>query len=129
MKHWKDEKGKRWYKTEHIRVTRLFRYHVATTHNPRGRIHRMICAYCKPNTQTTESQAHHINYQFPFVIVWVCVSCHRKIEAGVLIVTPSKICDYTELVRPILRPATSAAMLAFHAEQLDPSSDTSKTPF
>lgn len=29
MKHWRDQKGKRWYKSAHIRVTRLFRYHVA----------------------------------------------------------------------------------------------------
>lgn len=126
MKHWRDQKGKRWYKSKHIRVTRLFRYHVATGYNPRGRILRMICAYCKPHTQGTPSQFHHVNYEFPFVGVWVCVSHHRKIELGTTKITPSKLCDYTELVRPILRPATALAMRAFHAERDLP---TANTPF
>lgn len=120
MKHWRDQKGKRWYKTEHVRVTRMFRYHVNTRHNPRGRIFRMLCQFCKPNTQITVSQFHHISYAHPFVGVWCCVSCHRKIEVGAIKIGPSKVCDYTALVAPILRPATAEAARAFSTEKNTP---------
>jgi hypothetical protein len=112
---WSDKK--KFYTTDRARASRLFRYHVVTKYNPRGRIHRMICQWCPPNAQITLSQFHHVNYAFPFVGVWVCCSCHRKIEAGSISITVSKLCDYTELVRPILRPAISAALRAFHADR------------
>jgi hypothetical protein len=110
MKGWRDRAGKRWYTSEHERVSRLFRYHVNTRGNPRGRIHRMMCAFCKVNEQDSISQFHHLDYARPFVGVWVCVSHHRKIEAGTAKVTPSKVFDYTGLVAPLLRAATSKAL-------------------
>lgn len=114
MKGWRDRKKGDYGPDD--RVRRLFRGHVATPSHPRGRIVRLICAFCKPNKQITPSQFHHLNYAHPFVGVWTCTSCHRKIELGTLNITSSKICDYTALVQPVLRPATSAAMREYSKE-------------
>lgn len=29
-------------------------------------------------------QAHHLNYEYPLLIVWVCAGCHRKIHNGTI---------------------------------------------
>jgi hypothetical protein len=118
VKFWRDKDGKRWYTSERVRVTRLFRYHVNTKSNPRGRILRMLCAFCLPNKQITISQFHHVDYKKPFRGVWVCESHHRKIELGTTKITEHKICDYTALVAPLLRPATSVAMRASHVKKI-----------
>lgn len=115
MKGWRDRKKGDY--SEHDRVRRLFRYHIRSNYNPKGRIVRLICQWCKPNTQITESEFHHINYEFPFVGCWACRSCHRKIELGTIVISAAKLLDYTPLVRGILRPATSAALRAFNAEK------------
>lgn len=115
MKGWRDRK-KGGY-SEHDRVRRLFRYHVCTRHNPRGRIVRLICQFCPANKQLTPSEFHHVSYTHPFVGVWACKSCHRKIEAGTIKITKATLLDYTPLVRGILRPATSAALRSFHMER------------
>lgn len=124
MRGWDAWKKKRGY-DERQRVSRLFRYHVNTRYNPRGRIFRMICSYCKPNTQTSISQFHHVDYKKPFRGVWTCEECHRKIEREELKISPYMICDYTLLVAPRLRPATSAAMRAFR----DQNKALAATPF
>jgi hypothetical protein len=70
----------------------------------------MLCQFCPPNAQKTISQFHHVNYKLPFVGVWACESHHRKIEVGSTVIRCKHICDYTILVRPILRPAHSHIM-------------------
>lgn len=117
MKYFRDSDGKRVYTSDHIRVTRRFRYHVSSRYNPRGRIHRQLCVFCPPNEQKSLSQFHHIDYNLPFAGVWVCVSCHRKIEAGTLTIKPRMVHDYTQLVAPILNPKMMQSARKFHSRK------------
>lgn len=92
-----------------VRAARMFRYHVHTASNPRGRIFRLPYAFCGfDGDQLTESEAHHIDYDRPFVIVWVCYKHHRAIERGEIKVTKTRVCDYTSLVAPLLKPGLRA---------------------
>jgi hypothetical protein len=99
---WTTKAGKRWNKTERDRVSRRFRYHVRTTSNPRGRIHREGC-FWHPEV---EAEAHHIDYTKPFVVVWAGGSCgcHRRVDHGSLKVPKKAIFDYTSLVSVVARP-------------------------
>jgi hypothetical protein len=118
MKHWRDSKGRRWYSSPQMRAARLFRYHVNTrNYNPRGRIHRELCAFCKIDDQLTPSQAHHIDYSRPFVVVWCCQSHHRKIEYGTVEIKKWMIHDYTSLVASVLKPRLSDSMRRFQKQR------------
>lgn len=121
----KRKDGKRIYDSERERATRFFRGHIFTPKNPRGRIVRLLCQFCKPNEQTSISQFHHPDYKRPFFGVWCCESHHRQIDHGSLIVHPSKWCDYASLVENILRPGASVTLRALAAGlRVVPSQDT-----
>lgn len=45
-----------------------------------------------------QTEAHHVDYDLPYVVVWVCGSCHRRIETGDVNVKKLWIYDYTSLV-------------------------------
>lgn len=87
------------------RYERRFRGHVQTLSNPKGRIVRLPCAFFV-DCGSYVAEAHHIKYEpdWTFIVVWTCASCHRKVEYGSLRVGKRQICDYTSLVRNILRP-------------------------
>lgn len=39
----------------------------------RGKLFKTICSKCgNPNTQ-----AHHVDYNKPLIVVWLCVNCHK----------------------------------------------------
>lgn len=82
------------------RYQRRFRHHILCNSNPKGRIVRLPCTFC--GDMATE--AHHLRYEpdWAFIIVWTCVSCHRKVEHGSLKVYKKHVCDYTALV--VARP-------------------------
>lgn len=85
-----------WNSFEKTRVARRFRYHVRTKKNPDGRIEREACAFCRHFFARIE--AHHVDYNRPFLVVWVCVSCHRKVEHGTLKVLKKHLRDYSGMV-------------------------------
>lgn len=114
-------------RTDRERVARLFRHHIATRWNPRGRIVRLICAFCKPNTQETPSQAHHVDYARPFLVCWACERHHRAIKRKDVKVTKAKLCDYTSLVTNLLRPGASVTLRARAARK--PLRPTGTAPF
>lgn len=83
------------------RMARRFRHHVRTEKNPGGRIHRETsCALwrIKGMTHNGKIEAHHISYDKPFVVAWLCVACHRRVEHGTFRLLQKHICDYTSLV-------------------------------
>lgn len=100
---WKTPAGARWNKADRIRASRMFRHHVQSTWNPRGRIVRLPCAFEPFGHQLKESEAHHVDYDKPFVICWVCPDCHRAIERGEKKVTKTRIYDYTSLVESVVK--------------------------
>jgi hypothetical protein len=54
----------------------------------RGKILRQPCQFCA----NPKSEAHHLVYDFPFVIVWACINHHRQIhreaQAMATVITP-----------------------------------------
>ena len=90
------------------RVQRRFRHHIRTNWNPKGRIRREICAFCENPHLPTE--AHHVDYTRPFLVVWVCTSCHRRLEHGSLRVRKRDLWDYSSLVqqKPALQKTNQA---------------------
>lgn len=77
-----------------IRARRRFRHHVRSGWNPKGRIHKESCCKCGD----WNAEAHHLDYHEPFVVVWLCASCHRKVERKVLKVYKRDIWDYRSLL-------------------------------
>lgn len=101
----------RWTDFNRRRVQRRFRHHVRTKWNPTGRIHREACRWCPKNVSVSEpetedearankqlSEAHHPDYDRPFVVVWVCYEHHRAIERGEIRFGKRDVWDYTSLV-------------------------------
>jgi hypothetical protein len=78
------------------RVARRFRHHVRTVSNPRGRIIREACTFCPAGAT---AGGHHLDYAKPFVVVWACEPCHRKIERGEIKIRAKDVWDYTSLVK------------------------------
>lgn len=79
-----------------LRCRRRFRHHVRTpVSNPKGRIHREPCCRCGER----EAEAHHLDYENPFRVAWLCSSCHRKVDHGSLNLRQKDIWDYSGLVR------------------------------
>jgi hypothetical protein len=110
---WSDAEG-RWNSADRIRVERLFRAHVQSRRNPTGRIVRLPRVFWGgvrgrwPQPQPADclgepADAHHVDYDAPFRIVWLCFKCHRKVEREKLKITPRMVCDYTSLVANIRR--------------------------
>lgn len=84
------------------RYERRFRHHVLSLSNPRGRIVRLPCTFCA----FPAAEAHHLRYEpdWVFIVVWACLSCHRRMEYGSLKILQKHICDYSSLVRNICLP-------------------------
>ncbi len=62
-------------KLPRVRIKNLARYY--TRHEIRaGRINREACAMCDKE----QSEAHHLDYNQPLMIVWLCVDCHRAVH-------------------------------------------------
>jgi hypothetical protein len=99
---WSRQDGKRWSRRERDRVAERFRSHVRTPSNPRGRIVRERCPW---HPEKARVEAHHPDYARPFLVVWCCFACHRRIDHGSLVPTVRETWDYTSLVEPLLRPA------------------------
>jgi hypothetical protein len=98
---WSRQDGKRWSRRERDRVAERFRSHVRTPSNPGGRIHRERCPW---HPEKERSEAHHPDYSKPFLVVWCCFGCHRKIDHGSLVPTKTHIWDYTSLIASVERP-------------------------
>lgn len=110
---WLKPDGTRWNSPECIRMARRFRGHVLTPSNPRGRIGRLPCVFYQrksrgkllsPDCHGEPADFHHINYGEPFVGVWLCRICHRRVDHRGLRLTRRMICDYTSLIEPIAKP-------------------------
>ena len=96
---WKNKAARRWNSVERTRIARRFRHHVRTDWNPKGRIHRDFCAAClDEGEQTWVTEGHHIDYDRPFVVVWLCFRHHRQVDHGSLRIKQRWIHDYTSLV-------------------------------
>jgi hypothetical protein len=100
-KNWPGAKpGERWQRADRIAVARRFRSHIDTPSNRRRnkscRIQRRNCHW----HPYVEAEGHHVDYNWPFVVVWVGLSCgcHRKIEHGTLKIPRKAIWDYTSLI-------------------------------
>lgn len=116
--NWESPTGERWNSAERIRVERLFRGHIQSRCNPRGRIVRLPCTFWggvrgrwpqaqPPDCLGEPADAHHVDYDQPFRVVWLCRNCHRKVEREKLRVTPAMVCDYSSLVANIRRASPS----------------------
>lgn len=96
---WMAKDSERWNDPSQIRVARRFRHHVRTTSNPRGRIHREPCFNIRECGSTKPADAHHVDYNQPFLVLWVCVNCHRKVDHNSLKFKKSDLWDYSSVVR------------------------------
>jgi hypothetical protein len=113
---WIKKDGTRWNSAEKARVAKRFRSYIRTPSNPTGRIHREPCFFCVHERLAQgytlvdieqilpKAEGHHVDYNKPFVVIWSCGSHHRQIDHGTLLVPRIAICDYTSLVKPLLRP-------------------------
>lgn len=88
------------------RFERRFRHHVQRQSNPKGRIVRLPCTFCG----FPAAEAHHLKYEpdWAFIVVWACLSCHRKVEYGSLRILQKHICDYSSLVARSALPGARA---------------------
>lgn len=106
-RYFRTNEGERHSSREQIRVQQRFRWHIYTPRNPRGRIIRPSrCWKCPRKAGKTPIEAHHIDYAQPFVVAWLCFSCHRRVEAGTLKLYSRDLHDYTSLINH--RPKTYA---------------------
>lgn len=87
------------------RAVRRFRQQVWSPKHPERRIVRMYrCVnWRKCGSKDVQTEGHHIDYDHPFIVVWVCRSCHRLIESGSLRVLQRWVYNYESLVKEVLR--------------------------
>lgn len=86
-----------------IRAARRFRQQLYSPRHPDRRIHRVYrCVNWRVCGQIdVQTEAHHLDYTKPYVVVWVCRECHRRIDHDEMAVKPSWVRDYTSLVRQV----------------------------
>ncbi len=48
-------------------------------------------------------EAHHVDYERPFLVAWLCQSCHRKVDHGGLRLYKKYVWDYTSLIDGIAK--------------------------
>lgn len=97
---WTKSDGTRWNPADRVRVARLFRAHVDTPSNrARRRSCRIVRQPCHWHPDEP-GEAHHIDYEKPFVVVWVGLrcGCHRKVDHGAVKIPKRAIWDYTSLI-------------------------------
>lgn len=110
-----------WTPAQKRRIARAFRHHVQTKSNPKGRIVRLPCVFwggwrsAKSGKWAQPSMclgdfvdAHHVDYNRPFAVVWLCKTCHALVHRRKLSVLPSMVCDYSSLVANVLSPRRSS---------------------
>lgn len=112
---WTKKDGTRWTDDGRTRVQRRFRHHLRGPNNPSGRIHREPCAfeglkhgrcwYAQRAHGELIAEAHHLDYEQPFCVVWLCTHHHRQVERHVLKVWKRMIWDYTSLIDHVARHA------------------------
>lgn len=62
-------------KKPRVKIKNMARWY--TNHEIRaGRINREPCAMCNKE----QAEAHHLDYNQPLLIVWLCPDCHRKVH-------------------------------------------------
>lgn len=109
---WRKKDGNRWNDPEKVRVARMFRHHVQTRRNPKGRIVRLPCAFADHPDHREEcispagpaTEFAHVDYSRPFFGTWACAVAHRRLEHGSLKLTQRRTFDYSSLVAPIVKP-------------------------
>lgn len=72
------------------------------------------CAYCKKPASRIE--AHHPDYDKVFLVVWLCVTCHRRADRNHISlseVMPLAV-EYNANVKPRLSPNTVLAIRKAH---------------
>src|ERR1700677_876902 len=73
-----------------------FRRHVKSKCHPNAEIRRpRVCPHCKLRRKI---EAHHWDYDLPYLITWCCAACHRKIERAAIDVDDALIIDYSSVV-------------------------------
>lgn len=104
---WLKLDGTRWGHEAKVRVARLFRHHVRTPSNPLGRIVRDPCWWCARASVRGDGprlehlppgEAHHVDYERPFLVTWACQPHHREIDHGSRKVPTMALRDYSSLV-------------------------------
>jgi hypothetical protein len=93
---WVKQDGQPWFKAAERRAHKRFQRHVRTTAKPRARIRREPC-FADPG-HCIEAEAHHPDYTRPFLVLWVCLSCHRKVDHGSLRFKKTDLWDYSSLI-------------------------------
>lgn len=69
------ERLMRYRKDPKVRIKNLARWY--TNHQIRaGKLNREPCALCG----IEQGEAHHLDYNEPLLIVWLCSNCHRQIH-------------------------------------------------
>lgn len=108
-----------------MRAAERFRHHVWSPRNKRGRIHRLYnCCFCGKEGMT---QAHHKDYARPFLVSWLCPSCHRLVEYGTIRLRPWHWFNYRSLVRAEPhrwrkghRGPTAQSIIGYRRQKVDP---------
>ena len=90
--------GAHWRSAEDRRANRRFLRHVRSVSNPKGRIHREACFRKDCDCPAGQAEAHHPDYTRPFLVLWVCVSDHRRVEQGTLKYRKTDLWNYESLV-------------------------------
>lgn len=84
--------------TDKARTAERFRHHVWSPRFPHRRIMRpWHCCHCR--AKDVQVEAHHVDYSNPFLVSWLCRSCHRRVEAGSIRLGRKHLFDYSSLVR------------------------------
>lgn len=99
MTEWDKRPAKTYEAAGRVRSAERFRGHVWSPRNRTGRIMRpWWCPVCWTQASKEVIQAHHVDYDRPFLVVWCCTSCHREFEAGKK-VQSKWLFNYESLVR------------------------------
>jgi len=64
------------FKHRHPEINRA--HEIIRSEIKRGNLTRpRICSYCG---KTVKTQAHHLDYKYPLMVVWLCHDCHVNFD-------------------------------------------------